>query len=1081
MTDTAPVRTRGPRLWWLSLRSAALTVLGLGLLGAAAAFAVLALTGQAIRLPPALVARIEARLDDGLPPRMQVDLGGVEVAVDDDWTPRLRLADVALRQDGAALLTLPEAAVVFDPGAFLTGRLLPVDVRLSGADIALTRDAAGRIDIGPGPGAAGADLAAARAALRRVLAAPALAGLRAVGIDRVTLSLADARSGRVWRATGGRLAVTLTEADVRAELTVAVAGATARLSAVAARGSDAASLRLTVDGVAAADLAAQVAPLAALSVVDAPLSGEVSGSLDAAGAAGPVTARLTLGPGSLRPDPGATPLPFDGAALDLSFDPATARVTLREGRVQSRVLRARLTGHADLLDAGGAPLPLGGWPDQITAQLALSDAAFDPQGLFAAPLTFPQGAVDLRLRLRPFAIDLGQVSLTGDATRLAASGRVTADAAGWTTALDISLSAVATGDLLRLWPLSLVPKTRDWFARNVRAGQLRDLRAAVRLRPGATAVVAMQYDFADATVQVMPNLPPITGGRGRAALEGQAYTIALDDGTVTPPEGGAIDVAGSSFRIADVTARPNVAAVRLVTDSPLTAAMSLLNQAPFRFLQKAGQPVDLGGGRARVIADLTLPLQPAVELADVTYAVTGEVTDFASDRIVPGRRVTAPRLDLTADPAGLMLRGAGRLGDLPFDAAWRQPFGPEGAGGSTLTGSVRLTDAGLRSIGVALPDGLLSGETAAEVTVALPRGAPAELRLTGDLAGAGLRVPALGFAQAGPGALGVEATLSTPPRVDRLTVDLPGLSLAGSVRLQPGGGLEEAAFDRLVAGDWLDATAVVTGAGARVTGGTMDLRRMPGGTAGGGGGAPFGLTLDRLRVSDTIAFTGFRGSFNPQGGLNGKFRAGVNGAGAVDGTVVPIAGGSAVRLRSDDAGSVLAAAGIFASARGGALDLTLIPQGAPGTYDGRAAITGVRVQNANVLAALLNAISVVGLLEQLNGSGIVFNNVDVDFRLTPQAVEITRGAATGASLGVSMAGVYDPAAGRMDVQGVISPIYIVNGIGAIFTRAGEGLFGFTYRMSGPAGSPSITVNPLSILTPGMFREIFRRPAPRIPE
>jgi hypothetical protein len=62
---------------------------------------------------------------------------------------------------------------------------------------------------------------------------------------------------------------------------------------------------------------------------------------------------------------------------------------------------------------------------------------------------------------------------------------------------------------------------------------------------------------------------------------------------------------------------------------------------------------------------------------------------------------------------------------------------------------------------------------------------------------------------------------------------------------------------------------------------------------------------------------------------------------------------------------------------------------------------------------------------------------------------------------------------------VISPVYLVNGIGAVLTRRGEGLFGFNYRLRGTSEVPEVTVNPLSILTPAMFREIFRAPAPRI--
>lgn len=59
------------------------------------------------------------------------------------------------------------------------------------------------------------------------------------------------------------------------------------------------------------------------------------------------------------------------------------------------------------------------------------------------------------------------------------------------------------------------------------------------------------------------------------------------------------------------------------------------------------------------------------------------------------------------------------------------------------------------------------------------------------------------------------------------------------------------------------------------------------------------------------------------------------------------------------------------------------------------------------------------------------------------------------------------------MQGVISPVYMLNGVGAILTKRGEGVFGFNYRLEGTADDPDVSVNPLSILTPGMFRELFR--------
>jgi hypothetical protein len=65
------------------------------------------------------------------------------------------------------------------------------------------------------------------------------------------------------------------------------------------------------------------------------------------------------------------------------------------------------------------------------------------------------------------------------------------------------------------------------------------------------------------------------------------------------------------------------------------------------------------------------------------------------------------------------------------------------------------------------------------------------------------------------------------------------------------------------------------------------------------------------------------------------------------------------------------------------------------------------------------------------------------------------------------------------MSGVVSPIYLLNGIGSILTRKGEGLFGFAFGLKGTAAEPDVQVNPLSILTPGMFRELFRAPPPTL--
>ncbi|WP_395540096.1 hypothetical protein [Neotabrizicola sp. sgz301269] len=1074
-----------------------LVLLSLGVLAAG-----MVLTGRTLHLPVWAVAEVEDRLNRTLgavhlPPGSALSLGGVEIAVDRDLVPRFVLRDLRL-MDGAgkALLGLSEARLSLDPGALLSGEVRPRSLRLSGARLALERDAEGRLGLSfaglsGSPGLQ--DPAQLLDALDRMFARPALSGLTLVEADALTLTLQDARAGRRWEVGDGRLVLESRESGLAAELSLTlldgVDPAQARVVIETAKSDSSARMTATVTRVAAADLAAQAAPLAPLAVLDAPISGEISGALTAEGQVGQLEARLQLGQGALRPDPEAAPVPFDSADMALHYDPATQRVTLKSLSVESPSLRLKATGHSDLLDASGAPVARGALPRALVTQLDFSEVMVDPEGVFASPVRFSDGVLDLKLQFRPFRLQVGQLVLTEGEERLSLTGRAEIAEDGWKGGLDVALNAIEAQRLMRLWPVSAVPGTRKWLSENVGQAEFTNFKAALRFAENTPPRFALGYEFSGAEVRFIRTLPPIQEGHGRATIEGNVYTVVVDGGHVTAPQGGRIAVGGSVMTVPDITKFPATAEVRLITDAPLTATLSLLDQEPFHFLQKAERPVDLGQGRAVLASDLRFPLIAKITAKDVEFNVSGRILDFASDKIVPGRSVTSPDMAVKVTNDGLSLSGEGLLGPMPIVARYDQRFNATVKGQATVRGSARISDAWLRALGISLPQGWLRGETGADVTLDLAKDQPARLHLESDLVGATLSVAPLSWSKGAKakGKLALDAMLGTAPEVTALSLSAPGLAAEGRITTKAGGGLDLASFSRLKAGTWLDAPADIRGtgkAGITVTlnGGTLDLRnRPPGGDgsgSGGGASVPIKVNLDRLVVSSGIAITGFSGNFRQRaGGLDGTFVGAVNGAGRIEGATVPVKGGTAIRIRSGNAGAVMAAAGIFDKGRGGSMDLTLQPRGAEGNYLGIGTFKNLSVQGAPALAELLSAVSVVGLLEQLNGNGILFGEGDVEFTLQPEGVQVRRGAAVGASMGISFAGLYRSGSGQLDIQGTISPLYLLNGIGQIFTRKGEGLFGFNYRITGTSDNPQVSVNPLSILTPGMFREIFRQPPP----
>ncbi|MDV7269597.1 AsmA-like C-terminal region-containing protein [Thioclava sp. A2] len=1051
----------------------------------------LAVTHRALALPEGLVSRVEDRANEALEGKLRIAMtGGADVIVDEGIKPRVRFHEVLFtRPDGTPIARLPELRATLWAQPLLRGKLQARSFRIRGGELALQRLPDGRLDLDIGLGdartVAPESPSAALEAVEDVLRTAGFAALEQVLAEDVQIRLVDQRIDKVWTVRDGLLWLTQSPEAISLSLGFGIGGegdtpARVDLSASTQKNSLAASFSARVSNVRSGDLAVQSPALAALQVIDAPISGALRSGLDTKGEFGTLNAVLEIGRGVVRPAPDRGSVAMNGGKVYLEYLPAEGRVSFSELSFDSRAMRLQANGQALLRDLER------GLPKSLLAQVQIKELQLDPEGLFQEPAVFTSGAADVRLRLDPFTLDVGQLQLQAEATRLSARGQARVAPEGWNVRMDAAINEIGSEHLLRLWPTGLVPDTRDWVAENVATGALHNVTSALRLLPGQEPRLALNYEFRGAEVRILNTLPNVRQGRGFASIVGARHGLMVEEGHVIAPSGGMVEVADTVLVVPDVRIKPAPAVVRLRTRSPIPAALSLLDQPPFEFLSKANRPTNLAQGWADAHTELRFDLKPKIEAGEVGFKVDARLTDVTSESVVPGRVLAAPELMLAADRNGLALSGEGTLSEVPFKARWQQSFAKEEKGKSYVNGQIRLDQAALDTFDIRLPKGAFSGAGWADLELDLIEGKETAYRLNSNLAGIGLRVPQIGWSlgEAREASLSMAGHLGEPASVEAMTLEAPGLTAEGSVSLHKDGGLERARFGKLVISNWFNGSADLIGHGAAdpdvaVTGGVFDLRRYPDTGSGGGrsGGSRISVALDRVQVSDSLALTKVRGDLSTRGGLNGNFSGHLNGTAALTGTLAPAKNGrTAVRVLSDDAGKVLAASGVFERARGGTMDMTLIPE-ATATYDGSVAIKNMRVSNAPVLASLLSAASVIGLLQQLNGEGILFSDVDGRFRLTPQGVSVTRGEAVGASMGVTLTGNYYPDSGKVDMQGVVSPFYLVNGIGQIFARKGEGLFGFNYSLTGTNEAPVVSVNPFSILTPGMFRDIFRRDPP----
>jgi hypothetical protein len=193
-----------------------------------------------------------------------------------------------------------------------------------------------------------------------------------------------------------------------------------------------------------------------------------------------------------------------------------------------------------------------------------------------------------------------------------------------------------------------------------------------------------------------------------------------------------------------------------------------------------------------------------------------------------------------------------------------------------------------------------------------------------------------------------------------------------------------------------------------------------------------------------------------------------------------------LRFEADDAGAALRAFNVYQNIEGG----KLIVHGKANNPEKQHILTGslevidFRVVNAPVLARLISAIGPTGIPALLSGEGLSFTKLEAKFQWHLNSngfLYVAKdGRTSGNSLGITFEGRIDKGKDEIDMSGQIIPISMVNSlvsniplIGDILAGGDDGaVFAATYTVKGPTKEPTVTVNPLAALTPGIIRRIL---------
>ena len=201
--------------------------------------------------------------------------------------------------------------------------------------------------------------------------------------------------------------------------------------------------------------------------------------------------------------------------------------------------------------------------------------------------------------------------------------------------------------------------------------------------------------------------------------------------------------------------------------------------------------------------------------------------------------------------------------------------------------------------------------------------------------------------------------------------------------------------------------------------------------------------------------------------------------------------GSQLLVQSENAGALLRFVDIYRRMQGG--DIILESALGDGAQKGYVMLRGFTIRNEPALKRIVPSQTQIernrnGGDRRIDVNEANFTKARVDFVRNGGRIDFSDAAIWGAHIGFTLDGYLDYPKDRIDISGTFVPAYGLNNVFAQVPLFGPllgggqygGLFAVNFRLSGSANNPTVTVNPLSAVAPGIFRKLFGAGAPAAP-
>lgn len=673
----------------------------------------------------------------------------------------------------------------------------------------------------------------------------------------------------------------------------------------------------------------------------------------------------------------------------------------------------------------------------------------------------------------------------------------------------IQVPEIETAVAKQFWPFWLGRGTRGWATNNIFGGTIKNANLYLHVDAGRFANpirpikhtdenYQVDYDFTNARVNIVGDVPPVRNANGHMALRGTKVVVSVDKGTSFFSSDRKMDIVDGKITIPDTNQVPLMADVDFNLTGWADAAAELISFKPIDALDDIGiTPEQISGlVDAHVVARIGLinDQDPPAPVWQVELDLNGvNLSKPVENRILTN---ISGKVDVNQQRAVFDTKL--KMDGVNVNAQAVEPIGNSSIPSQlSLDGVLNAKDRA--SLGLDVND-IVIGNTGFK----LKRVAENQNEVEIDFRNAIVIAPGTAWRKSKGVPAKATFVVSENGNAASLTnfkFSGTGFSASGTMELDETG-LRTANFSnvKLSPKDNYRFSVKRQGNGYKIdmSGKSFDMRPLITQLKADETSAQkydsresaIDLTgkIDQVHGFGNEILTVSTMKYSERGGIpnlaefTGRTRTGGSVAARLRGDT----NGDVITVASDDSGSFWRFFDIYAFVQGGSVDLRLTRNG-NGPHIGDVNMRNFKVIGDERLKTLVSTRASAkerSLNEALKGrldvSLVNFTQAIISVQLNKGRLDIKEGIVRGPQIGAAFDGMLYDKKDNTNISGTFMPAYALNSffgeipiLGALLGNGNDkALLGITFKVSGNADNPNIQVNPLSLIAPGIFRSIF---------